>query len=105
MSVLGKYCLINFNKCGLFDLLGQWGFLIMTIIWSAIASRGIHKWNQIHTEGVSYNQSIIFMVLIKLFMIWLAILFGSSMPMLYMIFWVQAILNVVNCYILHNIVA
>jgi hypothetical protein len=44
------------------------------------------------------------MVCIKFLMIWTGVFWGASTPMLYLIFWFQAILNVVNCFILHSIV-
>jgi hypothetical protein len=44
------------------------------------------------------------MVILKFYLIWIAIAWGSSLMMLFIIFWFQACLNVVNCFILHTVV-
>jgi hypothetical protein len=76
----------------------------MTLVWSFIGLRGILEWQKIETESVSYNQTIIFMVLLKFFLIYVSIIWRSTMIMLFIIFWFQALLNVSNCFILHTIV-
>jgi len=59
----------------------------MTLVWSVIGIFGLHKWRQVETGSVSYNQAIIFMVVIKLILIMNCIWGGSTLIMLYIIFW------------------
>ena len=104
MSVLDNNCLIFTAGCKVGDIVKQWLFILMTLVWSAIGVRGISEWRRLETDGVSYNQTIIFMVLIKFLLIYTAVILGSTMIMLFIIFWFQALLNVTNCFILHTIV-
>lgn len=103
MSVLDSNCLFS-SGCKTIDYVKQWFFILMTLVWSFIGLRGILEWQKIETESVSYNQTIIFMVLLKFFLIYVSIIWHSTMIMLFIIFWFQALLNVSNCFILHTIV-
>lgn len=104
MSILDNDCLFSSSDCKVFDYVKQWFFILITLVWSAIGLRGILEWRKMETDGVSYNQTIIFMVLLKFFLIYVGIIWGSNMTMLFIIFWFQALLNISNCFILHTIV-
>lgn len=104
MSVLNKDCLFNFGPCSFADIFKQWAFILTTLYWTIIALLGIRAWHQQRKRGIDYNQAIIFMVILKFYLIWIAVAWGSSLMMLFIIFWFQACLNVVNCFILHTIV-
>jgi hypothetical protein len=105
MYVLNRDCLIPpYESCALNTILMQWVFILMTVLWTGIGIRGIVEWHKVTTFGVSYNQAIIYAVFLKFFLIYIGIVWGSSMTMLFIIFWFQAFINTANCFILHTIV-
>ena len=104
MSVLDRRCLFTTNNCRPTDIIKQWVFILITLVWTAIGVVGVARWHKVTVIGVSYNEAIIFMALVKFFLIYLGIIWGSSMTVLFIIFWFQAVLNVTNCFILHTIV-
>ena len=104
MSVLDRRCLFTVKDCSAGDIVKQWLFILITLVWTGIGIAGIAHWHGVSVGGVSYNEAIIFMALVKFFLIYLGILWGSSMTVLFIIFWFQAMLNVTNSFILHTIV-
>lgn len=103
MSVVNSNCLFS-SGCATIDYVKQWFFILMTLVWSLIGLRGILEWQKIESESVSYNQFIISLVLLKFFLIYVIVIWPSTLIMLFIIFWFQALLNVANCFILHSIV-
>ena len=89
MVVLQKNCLFNTQPplCSVMNCGLQWLFILNTVRVCIICIFGIFEWKTLHTTGVSYNQSIIFMVCIKFVLIWSGTLWGFSLPMLYLVFW------------------
>ena len=105
-EVLNSNCLFSWKTdCPVGSIILQWGFILVTIFWTIVGIKGIIDWKQVEVSGgVSYNGAALFSVFLKFFMMYMGIIYGSSNPLLFLLFWFQIVQNVVNCFILHSLV-
>lgn len=86
MSVLDHNNL--FMQNGSFsDCLKQWMLIIMMLVWGTLSVIGLHKWRQVSKSDANYNQVIIFLAIIKFFLMYVGIIFEANLQELYIIFW------------------
>jgi hypothetical protein len=92
-----------FNKNDSIGLMiKEWFFLLMTTVWSIAALVGIVHWNRVNKGVVRFSTIIMLCVIIKFFLVWIGCYRIGTIRQLYLIFWVQATLNVVNCLVMHS---
>lgn len=107
MAVLNRDCMFTLkNKdCNITTLLIEWVFVLMTVIWTGVGVWGIISWKRVQEYSVNYNMAAIFMVFVKFFLMYIGLIFGASQTTLFLIFWLQTMLNIANSFMLHSLIA
>lgn len=61
------------------DCFKQWFLIIIVLVWSILAVIGLYKWRQVTNKDANYNQAILFLTIIKFFLLYVGVVFEASL--------------------------